>query len=112
MIVARSLFTAGIDTDATAMLLSCNSFHVCVSAGVGRTGCFVALSIVLERMRCEGVLDIFQTVKMLRIQRPAMVQTLDQYQFVYDTALEYLDSFDHYADYAPLDVQEDEQEVD
>ena len=63
-------------------------------------------------MRCEGVLDIFQTVKMLRIQRPAMVQTLDQYQFVYDTALEYLDSFDHYADYAPLDVQEDEQEVD
>jgi netrin-G3 ligand len=82
------------------------------SAGVGRTGCFIALSVVLERMRCEGVLDIFQTVKMLRIQRPAMVQTLDQYQFVYDTALEYLDSFDHYADYAPLDVQEDEQEVD
>ena len=46
------------------------------SAGVGRTGCFVALTVVLERMRCEGVLDIFQTVKMLRIQRPAMVQTL------------------------------------
>ncbi|XP_065834466.1 receptor-type tyrosine-protein phosphatase delta-like [Oscarella lobularis] len=81
------------------------------SAGVGRTGCFVALTVVLERMRCEGVLDIFQTVKMLRIQRPAMVQTLDQYQFVYDTALEYLDSFDHYADYAPLDVQDDEEEV-
>ena len=44
------------------------------SAGVGRTGVFITLSIVLERMRYEGVVDIFQTVKMLRTQRPAMVQ--------------------------------------
>lgn len=48
---------------------------VCCSAGVGRTGVFITLSIVLERMRYEGVVDIFQTVKMLRTQRPAMVQT-------------------------------------
>uniref|UniRef100_A0A3B1K8T7 protein-tyrosine-phosphatase n=1 Tax=Astyanax mexicanus TaxID=7994 RepID=A0A3B1K8T7_ASTMX len=45
------------------------------SAGVGRTGVFITLSIVLERMRYEGAVDIFQTVKMLRTQRPAMVQT-------------------------------------
>lgn len=45
------------------------------SAGVGRTGVFITLSIVLERMRYEGVVDIFQTVKMLRTQRPATVQT-------------------------------------
>ncbi|XP_070336600.1 receptor-type tyrosine-protein phosphatase delta isoform X28 [Odocoileus virginianus] len=67
------------------------------SAGVGRTGVFITLSIVLERMRYEGVVDIFQTVKMLRTQRPAMVQTEDQYQFCYRAALEYLGSFDHYA---------------
>ncbi|XP_041117754.1 receptor-type tyrosine-protein phosphatase delta-like isoform X2 [Polyodon spathula] len=67
------------------------------SAGVGRTGVFVTLSIVLERMRYEGVVDIFQTVKMLRTQRPAMVQTEDQYQFCYRAGLEYLGSFDHYA---------------
>ena len=42
---------------------------------MGRTGVFITLSIVLERMRYEGVVDIFQTVKMLRTQRPAMVQT-------------------------------------
>ncbi|PIO37328.1 hypothetical protein AB205_0193210 [Aquarana catesbeiana] len=45
------------------------------SAGVGRTGVFITLSIVLERMRYEGVVDMFQTVKTLRTQRPAMVQT-------------------------------------
>ncbi|XP_042177876.1 receptor-type tyrosine-protein phosphatase S-like isoform X16 [Oncorhynchus tshawytscha] len=67
------------------------------SAGVGRTGVFITLSIVLERMRYEGVVDIFQTVKMLRTQRPAMVQTEDEYQFSYQAGLEYLGSFDHYA---------------
>uniref|UniRef100_A0A673B9H1 Receptor-type tyrosine-protein phosphatase F n=1 Tax=Sphaeramia orbicularis TaxID=375764 RepID=A0A673B9H1_9TELE len=53
------------------------------SAGVGRTGVFITLSIVLERMRYEGVVDLFQTVKTLRTQRPAMVQTEDQYQLCY-----------------------------
>ncbi|XP_034634692.1 receptor-type tyrosine-protein phosphatase F isoform X10 [Trachemys scripta elegans] len=67
------------------------------SAGVGRTGVFITLSIVLERMRYEGVVDMFQTVKTLRTQRPAMVQTEDQYQLCYRAALEYLGSFDHYA---------------
>ncbi|XP_060934460.1 protein tyrosine phosphatase receptor type Fa isoform X5 [Limanda limanda] len=67
------------------------------SVGVGRTGVFITLSIILERMRYEGVVDLFQTVKMLRTQRPAMVQTEEQYQLCYRAALEYLGSFDHYA---------------
>jgi protein tyrosine phosphatase len=64
------------------------------SAGVGRTGVFITLSVVLERMRYEGMIDVFNTVKMLRTQRPAMVQTEDQYQYCYRAALEYLGSFD------------------
>lgn len=66
----------------TAHLCQCSSLQTIVkvllyvcSAGVGRTGVFITLSIVLERMRYEGAVDIFQTVKMLRTQRPAMVQT-------------------------------------
>ena len=53
--------------------------YVCVfvcSNGVGRTGVFIALHIILERLLAEGLVDVFQTVKNLRIQRPAMVQTL------------------------------------
>ena len=46
------------------------------SNGVGRTGVFLSLHIILERMLVEGLVDVFQTVKNLRIQRPAMVQTL------------------------------------
>ena len=55
--------------------LTFNIFHVLSSAGVGRTGVFITLSCVLERMQYEGVVDVFQTVRTLRTQRPAMVQT-------------------------------------
>ena len=55
-----------------------------LSNGVGRTGVFIALHIVLERLVVEGLVDIFQTVKNLRIQRSAMVQSLvrQKLQFV------------------------------
>lgn len=60
----------------TLLILVADSVVSCfLSAGVGRTGVFITLSIVLERMRYEGVVDLFQTVKTLRTQRPAMVQT-------------------------------------
>ena len=36
---------------------------------------FISLSIVLERMQYEGVVDLFQTVRTLRTQRTFMVQT-------------------------------------
>lgn len=62
------------EKEKTALIV-CVYTRVPTSAGVGRTGVFITLSIVLERMRYEGVVDIFQTVKMLRTQRPATVQT-------------------------------------
>ena len=45
------------------------------SSGAGRTGVFTALSHLLERMRCEGVIDLYTTAKLLRLQRPRMLQT-------------------------------------
>ncbi|KAK7884142.1 hypothetical protein WMY93_027265, partial [Mugilogobius chulae] len=60
------------------------------STGAGRTGVFIALSIILEQLRCEGIVDVFQTVKLLRTQRTAMVQTEEQYRFCYRAALEYV----------------------
>ena len=45
---------------------------------------FITLSIVLERMRYEGVVDMFQTVNILRTQRPSMVlsEVLDAASFI------------------------------
>ncbi|XP_059382123.1 receptor-type tyrosine-protein phosphatase alpha-like [Carassius carassius] len=69
------------------------------SAGAGRTGTFCALSTVLERVKAEGILDVFQTVKSLRLQRPHMVQTLEQYDFCYKVVQEYIDAFSDYANF-------------
>lgn len=63
---------------------------VMCSSGVGRTGVFITLDIILERLAVEGLIDVFQTIKMLRIQRSAMVQTLEQYHFCYVSVLDYL----------------------
>ena len=45
------------------------------SAGVGRTGVFIALTNLIERLKTEAVVDVYQAVKRLRQQRTAMVQT-------------------------------------
>lgn len=68
----------------------------CFSTGSGRTGVFIGLSLLLERMRCEGMVDVFIITRMLRTQRFDCVQTVDQYAFCYAATLEYLASFDHY----------------
>ncbi|TGZ61872.1 hypothetical protein CRM22_007752 [Opisthorchis felineus] len=64
--------------------------------GAGRTGVFLAIAVALERMRYEGVVDMFQTVKLLRWQRVGLVQTASEYAFCYAAALEYLESFERY----------------
>ncbi|XP_066915197.1 receptor-type tyrosine-protein phosphatase S-like isoform X5 [Clytia hemisphaerica] len=69
------------------------------SAGVGRTGVFIALTNLIERVKTEGVVDVYQTVKKMRQQRTAMVQTRDQYEFCYRALQEYLESFDVYANF-------------
>ncbi|TPP63867.1 Receptor-type tyrosine-protein phosphatase F, partial [Fasciola gigantica] len=64
------------------------------SSGTGRTGVFIALSNVFERLRQESVVDMYATVKLLRQQRVGLVQTDEQYRFCYLATLDYLTSFD------------------
>uniref|UniRef100_A0A5K3ESB3 protein-tyrosine-phosphatase n=1 Tax=Mesocestoides corti TaxID=53468 RepID=A0A5K3ESB3_MESCO len=65
------------------------------NAGAGRTGIFIALSILLERMRCEGMVDLLLTVRLLRGQRSQMIENESQYAFCYTALLEYFASFEH-----------------
>ena len=43
------------------------------SDGVGRTGTFLCIHSQLERVKTEGVVDIFQAIKSARMQRPGLV---------------------------------------
>ncbi|XP_006095528.1 receptor-type tyrosine-protein phosphatase R isoform X2 [Myotis lucifugus] len=53
------------------------------SAGIGRTGCFIATSIGCRQLKEEGVVDPLSIVCQLRVDRGGMVQTSEQYEFVH-----------------------------
>ncbi|GAB1292129.1 Tyrosine-protein phosphatase non-receptor type 5 [Apodemus speciosus] len=61
----------------------CSPIIVHCSAGIGRTGCFIATSICCQQLRREGVVDILKTTCQLRQDRGGMIQTCEQYQFVH-----------------------------
>ncbi|KAM6237055.1 tyrosine-protein phosphatase non-receptor type 7 isoform 3-T3 [Porphyrio hochstetteri] len=55
------------------------------SAGVGRTGCFIATRIGCQELKAKGEVDILGIVCRLRIDRGGMIQTSEQYQFLHHT---------------------------
>ncbi|OXB63566.1 hypothetical protein ASZ78_008842 [Callipepla squamata] len=52
------------------------------SAGVGRTGTFIAIDRLIQQIEMENVVDVYGVVYDLRMHRPLMVQTEDQYVFL------------------------------
>ncbi|KFV77469.1 Tyrosine-protein phosphatase non-receptor type 7 [Struthio camelus australis] len=55
------------------------------SAGIGRTGCFIATRIGCQQLKDMGEVDILGIVCRLRIDRGGMIQTSEQYQFLHHT---------------------------
>ncbi|NXT78082.1 PTN7 phosphatase, partial [Zapornia atra] len=55
------------------------------SAGVGRTGCFIATRIGCQELQAKGEVDILGIVCRLRVDRGGMIQTSEQYQFLHHT---------------------------
>ncbi|XP_049331060.1 receptor-type tyrosine-protein phosphatase R isoform X2 [Astyanax mexicanus] len=53
------------------------------SAGIGRTGCFIATTIGCRQLRMEGVVDVLSIICQLRADRGGMIQTGEQYEFVH-----------------------------
>lgn len=55
---------------------------------MGRTGCFIVIDAMLERMKHEKTVDVYGHVTCMRAQRNYMVQTEDQYVFIHEALLE------------------------
>nr|XP_028707918.1 tyrosine-protein phosphatase non-receptor type 7 isoform X4 [Macaca mulatta] len=55
------------------------------SAGIGRTGCFIATRIGCQQLKARGEVDILGIVCQLRLDRGGMIQTAEQYQFLHHT---------------------------
>ncbi|XP_011301846.1 tyrosine-protein phosphatase non-receptor type 7 isoform X2 [Fopius arisanus] len=53
------------------------------SAGIGRTGCFIALATGITQLSRDGNVDVLGILCQMRYDRGGMVQTAEQYEFVH-----------------------------
>ncbi|PAV65801.1 hypothetical protein WR25_00972 [Diploscapter pachys] len=56
--------------------------------GGGRSGAFLALDANLELMKKTGQLDVYEYAKTLVNSRPHLIDSVDQYTFIYDALAE------------------------
>jgi len=92
--IAQPLIELVKDVEKSRIELSNTNNHsgpvvVHCSAGIGRTGCFIALSNGIKQLDNEHIIDIVRILCDLRRDRGGMIQTNDQYQFVYQALSEY-----------------------
>ncbi|XP_045100959.1 receptor-type tyrosine-protein phosphatase T-like isoform X1 [Portunus trituberculatus] len=62
------------------------------SAGIGRSGCFVAISIAINQLLEEDAVDILGILCQMRLDRGGMVQTGEQYEFIHRAVAQYASS--------------------
>ena len=56
--------------------------------GVSRSGVYIAIDSLLEQYEADGRISVFSFVRKMRKDRPAMVRTLKQYIFIYESIFE------------------------
>ncbi|XP_072172202.1 tyrosine-protein phosphatase non-receptor type 5-like [Diadema setosum] len=53
------------------------------SAGLGRTGCYIAITIGMRQLDEENMIDILGIICQMRQDRGGMIQTNEQYEFIH-----------------------------
>ncbi|XP_033104341.1 receptor-type tyrosine-protein phosphatase alpha-like [Anneissia japonica] len=67
--------------------------------GAVRSGLFCSVYSIIDKIKEEKIVDVFQTLKKLRSVCPTMVNSKVQYTFCYDAALCYLDGSEAYVNF-------------
>lgn len=77
------------------------------SAGIGRTGTFIVIDILIHILKEQGLnseIDIKQAILNVRAQRSGMVQTEAQYKFIYIALQHYITAEDTRISGRPVDT--------
>lgn len=73
----------------------CGPIIVHCSAGIGRTGTYIAIDNLINLIEYQGwetEIDVQLSIQLLRSHRSGMVQTEDQYRFVYYALQQYIEN--------------------
>ena len=68
-------YTAGRRHDNLLNQTTVNNYYLICSAGVGRSGTFIAIDIEMQRIKHENLADVYNCVCRLRFWRDLMVQS-------------------------------------
>ncbi|XP_046857121.1 LOW QUALITY PROTEIN: receptor-type tyrosine-protein phosphatase S-like [Xenia sp. Carnegie-2017] len=75
---------------------------VVCSDGAGRSGTYITISNLVDRVKIVQVVDVFQCIKLIRSRRPQFVETAEQFKFCYSAVSCVLESFDEYSNFTEL----------
>ncbi|XP_027203269.2 receptor-type tyrosine-protein phosphatase epsilon-like [Dermatophagoides pteronyssinus] len=67
--------------------------------GVQFSGLFCAADFIFERIKEEQQIDVFLAVQKIRANRPQFIINYEQYLYLHQVALAYLQSFEQYANF-------------
>ncbi|XP_063447580.1 receptor-type tyrosine-protein phosphatase epsilon-like [Mytilus trossulus] len=70
---------------------------VVCSNGATKSGLFVALSLILEKMKIDDQVDVFQVIRTIQLRRPEFVTNFDQYEYCYKCIKDFLEGQSVYA---------------
>ncbi|XP_028416862.1 receptor-type tyrosine-protein phosphatase epsilon-like [Dendronephthya gigantea] len=72
---------------------------VVCSDGAGRSGTYIAISNLVDRVKVVQVIDVFQCIKLIRAKRPQFVETAAQFKLCYEAVSAVLNSFNEYSNF-------------
>ncbi|KAH7729834.1 CLR-1 protein [Aphelenchoides avenae] len=84
-LIGRVLERQSMVPDAGPIILHCRD-------GSAENGLFCCVSLLLERLKAEHMVDVFRTVMSLQLQRPLLFNKVEQYAFCHECVIEYLNS--------------------
>jgi protein tyrosine phosphatase len=62
-------------------------------------GLYCSASFICDRIKEEHQVDVFLAARTTRTQRPQFIESIDQYNFLYEVARSYLENFEIYANF-------------